>query len=102
MSKSRNNILVTGGAGYIGSHVTNLLIDKGYNVTVIDNLITGNKKLINKKAKFINCDISNKNIVNDLMKKNKFEIVIHFAGLIRVDESVEHPDRYKNFFRYMF
>ena len=97
MSKSSNNILVTGGAGYIGSHVTNLLIDKGYNVTVIDNLITGNKKLINKKAKFINCDISNKNIVNELMKKNKFEIAIHLAGLIRVDESVEHPEKYNEF-----
>ena len=97
MSKSSNNILVTGGAGYIGSHVTNLLIDKGYNVTVIDNLITGNKELVNKKANFINCDITDENIINNLIKKNKFEIVIHFAGLIRVDESVEQPERYNEF-----
>ena len=97
MSKSSNNILVTGGAGYIGSHVTNLLIDKGYNVAVIDNLITGNKELINKKAKFINCDIADENIIHDLLKKNKFEIVIHFAGLIRVDESVKQPERYNEF-----
>ncbi len=97
MSKSSNNILVTGGAGYIGSHVTNLLIDKGYNVTVIDNLITGNKELVNKKANFINCDIANENITNNLLKKNKFEIVIHFAGLIRVDESLEQPERYNEF-----
>ena len=91
MSKSSNNILITGGAGYIGSHVTNLLIDKGYNITVIDNLITGNKELVNKKANFINSDIADENIINNLIKQNKFEIVIHFAGLIRVDESVEQP-----------
>ena len=91
------NILVTGGAGYIGSHVTNLLIDKGYGVTVIDNLITGNKELVNKKANFINCDIADENIINNLLKKNKFEIVIHFAGLIRVDESLEQPERYNEF-----
>ena len=42
MNKSNNNILVTGGAGYIGSHVCHLLIDQGYDVTCIDNLITGN------------------------------------------------------------
>jgi UDP-glucose 4-epimerase len=97
MFKSSNNILITGGAGYIGSHVTNLLIDKGYNVTVIDNLITGNKELVNKKANFINCDIADENIINNLIRQNKFEIVIHFAGLIRVDESVEQPKRYNEF-----
>ena len=91
------NILITGGAGYIGSHVTNLLIDKGYSVTVIDNLITGNKELVNKKANFINSDIADENIINSLIKKNKFEIVIHFAGLIRVDESIEQPERYNEF-----
>ena len=52
------NILLTGGAGYIGSHVVNLLIDKGYNVTVIDNLITGTLKLINKKATFHKIDLN--------------------------------------------
>ena len=46
------NILLTGGAGYIGSHVANLLLDKGLNVSIIDNLITGNKKLIPSKANF--------------------------------------------------
>jgi UDP-glucose 4-epimerase len=97
MTKSSNNILVTGGAGYIGSHVTNLLIDNGYNVTVVDNLITGNKELINKNATFINCDIADKKKINSLLKKNKFEIVIHFAGLIRVDESVKQPEKYNEF-----
>ena len=89
--------LITGGAGYIGSHVVNLLIDKGYDVTVVDNLITGNKELINKKATFVNCDIADKKTINSLLVKDKYEIAIHFAGLIRVDESVKEPDKYNEF-----
>ncbi len=50
MTKSINNILVTGGAGYIGSHVCHHLIDQGYNVTCIDSLITGNKELLPKEV----------------------------------------------------
>ena len=53
MSKQKK-ILLTGGAGYIGSHVCNLLLDKGFEVTVVDSLVTGDEKLIPRKAKFIN------------------------------------------------
>tara|TARA_A100001015_G_scaffold273023_1_gene328072 strand:+ start:3677 stop:4672 length:996 start_codon:yes stop_codon:yes gene_type:complete len=88
------NILLTGGAGYIGSHVTNLLIDKGFDVTVIDSLVTGNKKLINKKAKFIKCDIRDKKKINKILTKKNFDVVLHFAGLIRVEESVKKPKKY--------
>ena len=91
------NILVTGGAGYIGSHLVNLLIDKDYNVTVIDNLITGHKRLVNKKAKFYNCDIADKKSINNILKKNKFDFVIHLAGLIRVDESIKKPKKYNDY-----
>ena len=87
-------ILITGGAGYIGSHVSHLLVDRGYNVTIIDSLLTGNKKLIPKKAKFINSDISNVKKINKILQKYKFDLVIHFAGLIRVDESVKFPKKY--------
>jgi len=91
------NILVTGGAGYIGSHVTNLLIDKGFDVTIIDSLITGNKTLLNPKAKFINCDIADTKNVSEVLNNNQFDIVMHFAGLIRVDESVKEPEKYNEF-----
>jgi len=92
----KKNILLTGGAGYIGSHVTNLLIDKGYSVTVLDSLITGHKNLVNKKAKLVISDISNVKKISKLLKKQKFDIVLHFAGLIRVDESVQNPKKYLN------
>lgn len=91
------NILLTGGAGYIGSHVTNLLIDQGYNVTIIDSLITGNKTLINPGATFVNCDIADVGSVSKVLINNKFDILMHFAGLIRVDESVKEPEKYNEF-----
>ena len=83
------NILITGGAGYIGSHTALSLIDKGNSVSIIDSLITGKKKLIPKKAKYFNFDISNKEEMKSLLNNNTFDIVIHFAGLIKVDESVK-------------
>ena len=91
------NILLTGGAGYIGSHVAHLLIDKGYDVTIIDNLITGNKFLLPKEAKLEICDISDSDQVSKIIQSNKFDLVMHFAGLIRVDESILHPEKYNNF-----
>jgi UDP-glucose 4-epimerase len=97
MMKFRNNILITGGAGYIGSHVCHLLIDQGYNITCIDNLITGNKELLPKEVKLEVFDISEKEKVANLIKSNNFDLVMHFAGLIRVDESVEQPDKYRDF-----
>jgi UDP-glucose 4-epimerase len=91
------NILLSGGAGYIGSHVANLLIDQGCDVTIIDSLITGNKTLLNPKAKFINCDIADTKNVSGVLDNNQFDIVMHFAGLIRVDESVKEPEKYNEF-----
>ena len=91
------NILVTGGAGYIGSHVCYLLIEKGYNVTIIDNLVTGSKKVIPTKAKLEKYDIANKSQVEKLLNKKKFSAVLHFAGLIRVEESVKYPNKYMEF-----
>lgn len=90
------SVLLTGGAGYIGSHVANFLLDKGIKVTIIDNLSTGNENIVPKKSKLYICDISDEKKVNEIIKKNNFDIVMHFAGLIRVDESVKNPKKYQN------
>ena len=87
-------ILLTGGAGYIGSHVSHLLIDNGIEVTIIDSLITGHKELVPKKAKFENCDIADDKKITEIINRDKFDLVMHFAGLIRVDESVKKPKKY--------
>ena len=73
MSINSNNILVTGGAGYIGSHIVELLIKKNFKVFIYDNLVTGYKRLIFKKAKFIKKKECKKIIVNSkkiLLKAN--------------------------------
>ena len=88
------HILVTGGAGYIGSHTCLNLIDQGHEVTIIDDLSTGNIELIPKKAKFVECNINEKKIISNLIKKNKFDAVIHFAAFIQVEESVKNPNKY--------
>ncbi len=97
MDKSIKNILVTGGAGYIGSHVCHSLIDQGFNVTCIDNLITGNKELLPQEVDLKIFDISDKEKVSDLIKNKQFELVMHFAGLIRVEESVKEPKKYQEY-----
>ena len=89
--------LITGGAGYIGSHVSFLLIEKGYNITIIDSLITGNKQLVPKEANLEICDITDTDKVTQILKSKKFEAVLHFAGLIRVEESVKYPEKYIEF-----
>lgn len=85
-------VLVTGGAGFIGSHVTRLLIEAGHEVVVLDNLSHGHEKAINNKAKLVIGDI------NDPIKTNEalegVTAVIHMAGLIVVPESVEDPILY--------
>ena len=91
------NILVTGGAGFIGSHVCHLLTDNNYNVTCIDSLVTGNKELLPNKVNLNIFDIADKEKVSNLIKSNNFDLVMHFAGLIRVDESVKQPEKYRNF-----
>ena len=88
------NILLTGGAGYIGSQTTFALIEKGHTVTVIDNLITGNLNLVPKKVKFLKADISDETKIKALLENDKFDIVMHFAGLVRVEESIKDPKKY--------
>jgi len=88
------NFLITGGAGYIGSHVANLLIDKNYNVVIIDNLSRSSIKLVPKKSFFYKCDISNNKKILNILKKHKIDVVFHFAGYKDVEESNKFPNRY--------
>jgi UDP-glucose 4-epimerase len=88
------NILLTGGAGYIGSHVLLLLKDKNHKVTVIDNLSTGNKNLIPSHINHINCNIEDSEKITNIIKDKNFDLLLHFAGFIKVEESVEYPDKY--------
>ena len=87
-------ILVTGGAGYIGSHTVKRLINLRYDVIVYDNLSTGNAKFIDKNAIFINGDLSDKILLNSVIQKYKISAVMHFAASSLVSESISHFDRY--------
>ncbi|MSN95610.1 UDP-glucose 4-epimerase GalE [Campylobacter sp. FMV-PI01] len=92
-------ILVTGGAGYIGSHVVKQLLEKGCEVVVIDNLSKGSFKAIEslkgiKKFEFINLDLEEITKLEELFKKHKFEAIIHFAAFIEVFESTQNPLKY--------
>lgn len=87
-------ILVTGGAGYIGSHAVVGLIDKGYDVVVIDNLQTGYKEAINEKAVFYQGDIRDLDFVNSVLEKEDIQGVLHFAANSLVGESMTKPIAY--------
>ena len=83
-------ILITGGAGFIGSHLTDALIKKSHKVVIIDNLSTGLKQNINPKAKFYKASIQNKNIAN-ILKKEKPKTVFHLAAQINLRTSIINP-----------
>jgi len=87
-------ILLTGGAGYIGSHVLLSILNDNHDVYVIDNLSTGNKNLIPKNIKFLNSNINDEEILSNFLKKENFDILLHFAGYIKVEESVKNPEKY--------
>jgi UDP-glucose 4-epimerase len=89
-------ILVLGGAGYIGSHAVYQLIDKGYEIVVVDNLQTGHKKAVHPNAHFYEGDIRNKEFLCTVFEKEEIEVVIHFAANSLVGESMEKPLVYFN------
>ncbi|MBO0474220.1 UDP-glucose 4-epimerase GalE [Enterococcus sp. DIV0840] len=90
------SILVLGGAGYIGSHAVDQLINKGYEVVVVDNLQTGHKQSVHEKATFYLGNIRDKGFMQDVFKKESIDGVIHFAASSLVGESVEKPLVYFN------
>ena len=89
-----NKILITGGAGYIGSKISYDLTDLGCKVFIIDNLSTGNKNLINKKTKFYLGDILDIDFVNYIIKKNSIKNIIHLAACLDINESENNPSKY--------
>jgi len=84
------NILVTGGCGFIGSHIVDAYIDLGHSVWVIDNLSTGDIKNLNPKAKLIEIDITN-NDIEKIFKQVNFDAINHHAAQINVRTSVSDP-----------
>ncbi len=92
-SKKINKILVTGGAGYIGSHTVRLLREQNYEVVVLDNLSTGRGEAVGD-AKFIEGDFSDRDLLDRVFLEERFDAVMHFAASIKVDESVANPAKY--------
>ncbi len=87
-------ILVTGGAGYIGSVMTDVLIDGGHDVAVFDNLSRGYRDAVPSRATFIEGDLNDTRLVAGALKQQKIDAVIHLAGVALVGESMEHPGAY--------
>src|SRR3954467_9937036 len=91
---SKPNVLVTGGAGYIGSHAVLALKDADWNVSVIDDLSTGNRKVVPKDIAFFEGNIADRPLVDRILTEQQIGAIMHFAGSIVVPESVEQPLKY--------
>ncbi len=87
-------ILVTGGAGYIGSVAVEYLREKGEEVVVIDNLIYGHKKAVNKSLPFFEGNIGDKLLIKQILDEHNIEAVMHFSAFAYVGESVDKPNKY--------
>jgi UDP-glucose-4-epimerase GalE len=86
-------ILVTGGAGYIGSHTVQLLLDRSYDVSVVDNLSKGYRHNVPRERLFV-MDIADTKAITELMRQRGTEALIHFAASIAVGESMREPEKY--------
>jgi UDP-glucose 4-epimerase len=86
-------LLVTGGAGYIGSVMTTQLIEAGHDTTVLDNLVKGHRPAVHPKAHFVKCDLLDSANLKEILHGG-FDGVLHFAALSLVGESVGNPERY--------
>jgi UDP-glucose 4-epimerase len=90
------NILVTGGAGYIGSATAEALIKAGHQVTVYDSLVTGHLAAVPDGATFIQADLSDSHALAEALTKQKFDAIMHFAAFIEAGESMKDPGRFYN------
>ena len=87
-------ILVTGGAGYIGSHTVRHLLQKGYECVVADNLVYGHREAVAPEARFEKADLLETESLKKIFKKYEIDAVIHFAAFAYVGESMENPQKY--------
>ena len=88
------SVLVTGGAGYIGSHTAYALLDRGERVVVLDNLSTGVRALVSPDAEFVEGDVGDGVLLTKTIREHKIDSVVHFAGSIVVPESIAEPLQY--------
>ena len=88
------NILITGGAGYIGSHISEVLIKNKKKIFIVDNLSSGYKKLINKKANFFKINILNTKKIKEIILTNKIDSVIHLAANLIIGEGEKNPKKF--------
>ncbi|UDQ97537.1 UDP-glucose 4-epimerase GalE [Lentisphaerota bacterium WC36G] len=88
------NVLVCGGAGYIGSACTEYLLDHGHSVTVFDSLVTGYRDAVDERAEFVLGDLADREKVFEVMKNGKFDAIMHFAAASLVGESMVNPGKY--------
>jgi UDP-glucose 4-epimerase len=89
-----NTVLVTGGAGYIGSHAVLALLDAGRKVVVLDNLVTGFADAVDPRAAFVQGDVSDEALVARIIADHRVHAILHFAGSVVVPESVADPLKY--------
>ncbi len=87
-------VLVTGGAGYIGGSVSQLLLDQGHTVTIYDNLCHAQRSAVLPAANFVEGDIADRVKLEGLLREHKIEAVLHFAALIEAGESMQKPELY--------
>lgn len=87
-------VLVTGGAGYIGSVCTEYLLDRGYEVTVLDDLITGHREAVDPRAGFVKLNLAQRDELFKVVADGGFEAVMHFAAFSLVGESMKNPGKY--------
>jgi UDP-glucose 4-epimerase len=91
---AERKVLVTGGAGYIGSHTCHRLVEAGFGVVVLDNLYSGHPWAVPEKATFVRGDAGDAGLVRELIRRHAIDAVVHFAGHIIVPESVADPLKY--------
>lgn len=87
-------VMVTGGAGYIGSHMVWELLDNDEEVIVVDNLVTGFKWSIPDAVTFVNADVGNQEMMEHVLREHNVDSIVHFAGSVVVPESLEDPLKY--------